>query len=459
VGNKVNQPWLAAFFKDPHAFYPHTKMPRYHFSDQQAQDLAQFAIEEWVDYDLRDAEKKEPAPPPDSKELVEQGKRLYTELSCAGCHTLTDQTTKPACPDLTFIGSKPVHDLDFGEAQVKHTLPDFLYTKLKSPKALASRFRLPLNEDPARALWKNLQPAALFSASGSLPEGTEDQRLAFILAKAQEEGVLDRGQKLPDASPAERVAWLERKLNQAGALTPLKMPDFKLDDADSEALTITLMSLSAERISSRRYEVAKNRKVVFDPQDEFGALDQRYRCLSCHGIRGSGDPQACDITYEGSKVNRDWLSAFLKRPYSMRRTITIAMPIFNFPDEEARFMADYMSQVFVDRRIGAGWKDGWQKADANRGKVLLDGKGCIACHQIRGKGGDVGPSFTTQVPEFPQGTWVGDKLKGEWIYQWLKDPQSLVPATLEPNLGLTDQEALDLTAYLLSLKNPQFRKK
>jgi cytochrome c1 len=63
------------------------------------------------------------------------------------------------------------------------------------------------------------------------------------------------------------------------------------------------------------------------------------------------------------------------------------------------------------------------------------------------------------VPEFPQGTWVGDKLQGAWIYQWLKDPQSLVPGTLEPNLGLTDQEALDLTAHLLSLKNPQFQKK
>ena len=143
----------------------------------------------------------------------------------------------------------------------------------------------------------------------------------------------------------------------------------------------------------------------------------------------------------------------------MRRTITIAMPIFNFPDEDARFMADYMSQVFVDRRIGTGWKDGSQKADANRGKALFDAKGCIACHQVHEQGGDVGPSFTTQVPEYPQGTWVGDKLQGTWIYQWLKNPQSLVPGTLEPNLGLTDQEALDLTAYLLSLKNPQFQKK
>ena len=95
-----------------------------------------------------------------------------------------------------------MHDLDFGEAKVQRTLPDFLYTKLKSPKALSSRFRLPLGEDAAAALWKNLQPAALFSESASLPEGSEDDRLAWILARAQEQGVLDRGQKLPEASTA-----------------------------------------------------------------------------------------------------------------------------------------------------------------------------------------------------------------------------------------------------------------
>ena len=34
-----------------------------------------------------------------------------------------------------------------------------------------------------------------------------------------------------------------------------------------------------------------------------------------------------------------------------------------------------------------------------------------------------------------------------------------MPDALEPNLGLSDQEALDLTKYVTSLKNPDFRKK
>lgn len=459
VGSKVNKRWLVAFFRNPHAFYPHTKMPRFHFSGQEALDLAQYAAEEWVDFDLPDAEKQTPQPPPDSPATIAQGKRLYAELNCAGCHDLTGEESRPAGPDLSFIGGKPVHDLDFGEAKVQRTLPDFLYTKLKSPKALGSPFRLHFGEDPAAALWKNLQPAASFSTAASLPEGSAGARLAWLLARVQEQGVLDRGAQLPEGPLQEQAAWLERALNEAGALNPLKMPDFLLKSTDAEALTIALMSLNTERISSRRYEVPQKRQVIFDPQDDFGALEQRYRCLSCHSIRGSGNPQACDITLEGTKGNREWLYYFLKKPYSMRRTITIAMPIFNFPDDEARLMADYMSQVFVDRQVGAGWKSGRGSADAGRGKALFDAKGCIACHQLRGKGGDVGPNLTTQVSEFPQGTWVGDKLKGEWIYEWLKDPQSLVPDALEPDMAFSDQEALDLTAYLLSLKNPEFQKK
>jgi len=163
-------------------------------------------------------------------------------------------------------------------------------------------------------------------------------------------------------------------------------------------------------------------------------------------------------TLEGNRVNREWLYHYMNKPYSMRRTLTIAMPIFHFPDDESRLMADYMAHVFVDSQLGAAWRLIRDQAVPQRGKALFKAKGCIACHQLHGTGGDVGPSLTTQVPEFPHGTWVGDKLKGEWIYPWLKNPQALLPDTIEPNLGLSDQEAIDLTAYLLTLKNPEFQK-
>jgi cbb3-type cytochrome oxidase cytochrome c subunit len=458
IGNKVNERWLAEFLKNPHAFQPNTKMPRYNFSGKDAADLAQFAMEDWVDLDLQDRQAKEPESLPDSPARIRQGKLLFKELGCAGCHDLTREDTKLAGPDLTFIGSRPVHELDFGNAKIRHALPDFLYAKLKSPESFRRDFQLPTWEKSAMAVWQNLRPAALFSDSKPLDEGSEAEQLKWILAQVQQAGMLDANLQMPDGSPRDQASWLTRALNNVGALSPLKMPDFQLSDEDAEALTIALMSHSEVSVPSKRYEVPQVTKVVFNPQDAFGVLERRYRCLSCHSIRGSGDRRASDLTYEGSRVHREWLYHYLNTPYSMRRTLTIAMPIFHFDHEDSHFMAEYMSMVFVDTQIGTSWDRGRDHADAQRGKALFDAKGCIACHQMHGKGGDVGPSLTTQVPEFPQGTWVGDKLKGGWIYQWLLDPQALVPDTLEPNLAFSDQEALDLTAYLLTLKNPDFQK-
>jgi len=458
IGNKVNQPWLVEFLKNPHGFQPNTKMPGYNFTDKQAADLAQFMMEDWVDLDLQDEQAKQPEPSPDSPDRIRQGKLLFKELGCAGCHDLTPEDIKLAAPDLSFIGSRPIHELDFGNAKIRHALPDFLNTKLKSPKAFRRDFALPTWQKPAVALWQNLRPTAQFSDSTPLPDVSDSQQLQWILEKVQQAGVLDASLKMPAGSPHSQGMWLAGELNNAGVLSPLKMPDFQLSDEDAEALTIALMSHSEVSIPSKRYEVAPEHKELFNPKDGFGVLERRYRCLSCHSIRGSGDRRASDLTYEGSRVNREWLYHYLNTPYSMRRTLTIAMPIFHFDDKDARFMTEYISLVLADAQLGADWERERNRADADRGKALFDSKGCIACHQLNGKGGDVGPSLTTQVPEFPQGTWVGDKLQGRWIYQWLRNPQSLVPDTLEPNLGLSDQEVLDLTAYLLSLKNPDFQK-
>ncbi len=458
IGNKVNQQWLVAFLQDPHSFLPHTKMPGYNLSAKEALDLSQFAMEEWTDYDLLDTEEQEPELLQATPEQVEQGQALYVELGCAGCHERQGTAAKLNAPDLSFIGSTPVHQLSFGEAKVRRTVPDFLFAKLKSPRSLQHHFQLPPEEDPAESIWGNLKPEALFSRGATLPEASPSERLAWILKRAIDVGVLEQDVTLPAESHDEQATWLASALNEAGALNPLRMPDFELSDEDAMALTIALMSLSEVSAPSKRFEAPRRQNLVFNPQDKFGKLERHYRCLSCHQIRESGELLASDLTFEGNRVNREWLYHYLNKPYSMRRMLTIAMPIFHFPDDESQLMADYIANVFVDGEMGVKWHQDGDKADAERGQALFDAKGCIACHQMHGTGGDVGPSLTTQVPEFPQGTWVGDKLRGEWVYTWLKNPQAMLPDTIEPNLDLSDQDALDLTAFILSLKNPEFQK-
>lgn len=74
-----------------------------------------------------------------------------------------------------------------------------------------------------------------------------------------------------------------------------------------------------------------------------------------------------------------------------------------------------------------------------RGAALFRDKGCMGCHTLRGQGGEVGPSLDN----------VGDRLRAEYLYQWLRDPQAIKPASTMPNLHLTDDERAELVFFLL----------
>jgi cytochrome c2 len=51
---------------------------------------------------------------------------------------------------------------------------------------------------------------------------------------------------------------------------------------------------------------------------------------------------------------------------------------------------------------------------------------------------------------------VGSKVSQGFLFHWLKNPKSYWPDTFMPNLRLTDQEAADITSYLMSLRNEAF---
>jgi cytochrome c1 len=42
-------------------------------------------------------------------------------------------------------------------------------------------------------------------------------------------------------------------------------------------------------------------------------------------------------------------------------------------------------------------------------------------------------------------------LNPDWMVQWIKNPQAFDPASLMPNLGVPDDEAIALVAYLESV--------
>src|SRR5690242_4673215 len=65
-----------------------------------------------------------------------------------------------------------------------------------------------------------------------------------------------------------------------------------------------------------------------------------------------------------------------------------------------------------------------------------------SCHSIAGTGGYVGPNLNN----------AGGWLTTAWIEAWLKNPQALVPDSIEPRRNFTDEEIKALTAYLMTLR-------
>ena len=89
----------------------------------------------------------------------------------------------------------------------------------------------------------------------------------------------------------------------------------------------------------------------------------------------------------------------------------------------------------------------------HRGEATLAEMGCGTCHTIAGVTGAhglVGPPLTGvgarsilagEVPNTPEN-----------MIRWVRDPQAIEPNTAMPNLGVTEQQARDIAAYLYTLR-------
>ncbi|MEQ8763855.1 MAG: c-type cytochrome [Planctomycetota bacterium] len=88
-----------------------------------------------------------------------------------------------------------------------------------------------------------------------------------------------------------------------------------------------------------------------------------------------------------------------------------------------------------------------EAASARDGRVLLGELGCVSCHALSDAQGN--GILTREGPRLDQ---VGQRLGGEWLRRWIRDPQTLKPGSGMPTLfgdDETDRADIDaLVAYL-----------
>ncbi len=92
----------------------------------------------------------------------------------------------------------------------------------------------------------------------------------------------------------------------------------------------------------------------------------------------------------------------------------------------------------------------------NRGKQILNERGCRACHVINGRGGTVGPDLTFEGSKAPE-QFNYERIKGfhsefTWHVSHFKNPKELVPETVMPNFGFSGADAQALAILVMSWK-------
>ena len=93
------------------------------------------------------------------------------------------------------------------------------------------------------------------------------------------------------------------------------------------------------------------------------------------------------------------------------------------------------------------------QGDPARGRAAIERYGCAACHTIPGVpsyGANVGPPLT----ELGSRAYLAGVLPHTPanLVLWLRDPARVAPRTMMPALGMTEEEATDMAAYLSTLR-------
>jgi cytochrome c1 len=86
----------------------------------------------------------------------------------------------------------------------------------------------------------------------------------------------------------------------------------------------------------------------------------------------------------------------------------------------------------------------------NQGRYLLARQGCLHCHTVKLPEGNT--MKATDDP--PSLSHIADKTSREWIFAWLKDPQAYATTSTMPNFKLSDDDARDISAFLIANSTP-----
>ncbi|HEU4340250.1 MAG TPA: c-type cytochrome [Candidatus Binatia bacterium] len=183
---------------------------------------------------------------------------------------------------------------------------------------------------------------------------------------------------------------------------------------------------------------------------------EQIGCTGCHLVQGYENipkigPSLRKIS---AKVDPGWMVRWIENPHKFRpRT---RMPNFEFKPDEAVAIAAFIWSL--SKEEGDQWRQqhslpaGFREGDAGlaaKGKKFVETIGCKGCHGFAE--GEFSTTVGKQKDLVPNLKDIASKTGPQWLYHWVKNPRGFAPDTNMPSLRLTDDEAMAITAYLMTL--------
>lgn len=354
VASKVSVPWLYHYIKNPKRLQPGVEMPRYRFDETELAGVVAYIQSEFADY-----ESKESAPYMPDPSYYQKGLTLFKKYNCGGCHELGRiNKAEEMGPELTFIGSKKLYEIDFGKAAIEQSLPNYLFAKLKDPRSFSSTMKMPsygFTDEEARAM----TVALLGNTNDPIPEKFKIQpkpqstfapqgefgKLADDLACFACHTMFGRGRLVAtdltlEASQAQRK-WIERYFKIPYSLRPIlteRMPNLFVSDAEIKVMAdfmekVFIADSIDWRIQTNHTKITNGKNLYYE----------KYGCQACHQINLKGGYVGPALDNVGSRLKPSWIFHWLKNPQRFKpETIE---PNNNLSDEEAEMLTAFLMSL------------------------------------------------------------------------------------------------------------------
>jgi len=432
LGSKVNEDWLVSWLKNPYSYHEGTKMPNLRLSDQEAKDIATYLLaDKNKDFDnmnvvqvnndvldqistdflsqlLRKPQVEEKLSKMTAKEKLNySGEKLIGHYGCYSCHNIAGfEDRKPIGIALNIEGSKLISKLDFGfwHDEIPHTKWDWFYTKINKPET----FDLIPDDDGTLSV-KELNP-------------------------------LDKS----------------------------RMPHFGLTDKEINGLVTLIMGLVKDEIPESKLPEKTPKYLATTDGERFLHTNN---CLGCHKIDGeggaiwpstamwleeiAGSENSEDMSIvqsfsppllntQGKKVQPEWLLNWFQNISMVRPHLQVRMPSYDFTHEEWNSVISYfqskdgLSLKYENPHNFSKVSDSYKAGE----KIQEEGA-CINCHFY----GEMKPrqDALTWAPNL---VLTKERLRPEWLIEWFKNPQNVMPGTKMPAPYIpVDEPIADVNEY------------